>query len=493
MKSNKSVNIIRIPFLAAIALCISATYSLAQTSTSSPYSRYGIGDVNPRGAGQNFGMGGTNIGMQNDTTPMFFINSGNPASYSNMRLTAIELGMNYNRLTLESETQKKTINSAGLGYISLAFPIYLKWWGSSIGLVPYSSVGYNVSDQKEIPNVGTVDYLYEGSGGINQLYWGNGVKPLYGLAGRFARSEKYAQLKKEGKDSTIARIMKRRKTLQGLSVGANISYLFGNFENTRRSIFDQSGNFFNTRTGITTRVSDVYFDYGAQFAFYIDSVRNKDVKGAKRDLKENVKITLGATFSAQSDIQARMDSLSVTYFYNSLGNEIVKDTIQLSQNTSGNISFPLSFGFGASFKKGDRWILGADFSLQNWSSFTSFDQNPGLKNSMRFSLGGQYIPNPTAKSGAGSYLMRVHYRLGARYAQTALELKSTQLTEYAVTAGLGLPVGRNFLLQNFSMVNIGAEYGQRGTVSNGLIKENFVKITLGFTINDRWFQKPKFD
>jgi hypothetical protein len=74
-----------------------------------------------------------------------------------------------------------------------------------------------------------------------------------------------------------------------------------------------------------------------------------------------------------------------------------------------------------------------------------------------------------------------------------LELKSSQLTETAVTIGFGFPVGRNYILQNFSMINIGVEAGQRGTINNGLIKESFIKATIGFTINDRWFVKPKYD
>src|SRR3989344_1931915 len=106
-------------------------------------------------------MGGTYIGLQNDTTQMFFINNGNPASYSNMRLVTAELGANYNRLTLQDAVDKKTVNNASLSHISLAFQLK-KWWGASVGLVPFSSVGYNISDEQEIANVGTVKFLYEG-------------------------------------------------------------------------------------------------------------------------------------------------------------------------------------------------------------------------------------------------------------------------------------------------------------------------------------------
>lgn len=470
-------------FLFCTLFCIHNT-SFAQTSTSSPYSRYGIGDITGKGFGQGFALGGTNIAMQNDTTPMFFINTGNPASYANVRLTTAELGANYNRVVLQSSTEKKTVHSAALSHVSLAFP-FKRWWGGSIGLIPYSSVGYNVSDHQDIANVGGVDYLYSGSGGIDQLLFGNGIKPLYGLPRMFMSSKKYQRLKLEKKDAEINKILKRKKSLQGLSIGVNASYLFGNFENTRKSIFDPSGNLFNTKTGITTRVADAYFDYGVQYSFFIDSLKG-------RDLKQNVKVTLGATFAAQTDIRAQIDSLSVSFFYNSIGTEIPKDTIELTENTKGKITLPLSLGFGGSIKKGDHWLLAGDFAIQNWSAYKAFDKTQGLKNSMRISLGAQFIPNSKA-SGSGNYLKRTYYRLGIRYAKTALELKSTQLAEYAVSVGLGLPVGRNYLLQNFSMVNIGAELGQRGTISNGLIKENFLKITIGFTINDRWFVKPKFD
>lgn len=478
---------VRIPSFFAFLLLVlfgSIAQDATAQATSSPYSRYGIGDVTGRVFAQGSSMGGVNIGMQNDTIPMFFINTANPASYPTIRLTTAELGINYNRLVLESSTNKSTVHSASLGYISLGFPIK-KWWGASIGLIPFSNVGYKVSDHQDITNIGGVDFLYEGSGGIDQVYFGNGIKPLYGLYNQFLNSKKYEDLKQAKDFASIARIAKRKKSLQGLSIGANVSYLFGNFEHIRRSIFEPAGLYFNTRTDVTTHVNDIYMDYGLQYAFIIDSLHG-------RDLKDNVKVTIGATFAAQTKVNANIDSLSVNYFYNSIGTEIVKDTIESTQGYKGTFNLPLSYGVGFSIKKGQRWLVAGDIALQNWSTFSAFDQNPGLRNSMRVSLGGQYVPNAMAV-GDGNYVKRINYRMGLRYAQTALELKTTQLVEYGVSVGFGFPVGRNYLFQNFSMVNIGAEFGQRGTTTNGLIKENFMKVTLGFTINDRWFVKPKYD
>ncbi len=445
-------------FLFATVYVFNST-TTAQTATSSPYSRYGIGDIGRKSFGQGFAMGGASIALQNDSTPTFFINAGNPASYAFNRYTTAELGVNYNRTTLLSSTAKEALNNASLAYIAMAFPVK-KWWGVSIGLLPFSTVGYNVSDHQEVSNVGDVDFLYEGSGGINQVYFGNGIKPFYGLSR-----------------------IKHKKAWQGLSIGANASYLFGNLENTKRAILSPSTYAFNSRTGTTTQVKGLYLDYGMQYAYTFDSIRH-------RDLKENVKVVFGANFASQTNIGAKIDTLSYSYFYNSLGAEIGKDTIQNTNNAKGEITLPLSFGIGITLKKGDRWMFSADAAVQNWSHYLVFNKNGGLKNSKRVAIGAQYIPNPKASA---SYWKRTNYRVGLRYGETALELKNTPLVEYAASLGVGLPVGRNYILHHFSMINIGIELGQRGTTTNGLIKENFLKATIGFTINDLWFLKPKFD
>lgn len=466
-----------------------AIHSFAQSSnTSSPYSRYGVGDLVGKGFAQGFALGGSHVALQNDTTELFFINSGNPASYANLRLTAAELGLNYSAVQLNSSSTKQLVHNASLAYVALSFPIK-RWWGSSIGLLPYSSVGYSISDKDTLSSAGELEYLYEGSGGTNQLYFGNSFKPLYGLPNAFRNSKKYERLIKEKKYEEIRRIMHCKKLAQGLSLGVNISYLFGDVQNSKRSIFQPTMVAMNTSSKTSTRISDIYFDYGMQYSFTVDSLKG-------RDLKENVKFMLGATFSAQTDIKAKVDTLSYSYYYGSSGEEILRDTIKLTNDNKGRVRFPLSFGFGMGFKKGDKWLVTTDVGIQNWSSYQAFNISQGLKNSMRISAGVQYIPNSrqtVSKNVLNGYAKRINYRAGLRFAKTALELKNTQLNEYAVSLGVGLPVGRSYILQNFSMINIGVELGQRGTTSNGLIRESFLKASVGFTINDRWFVKPKID
>jgi hypothetical protein len=453
----------------------------AQEATNSPYSAYGIGDVNPKSFGNTYAMGGATIAMQNDTTPMYFINNANPASYSSVRFTTADLAIRFNRTQLQTSGDKQATNTGAIGHLALVFPIKKNWWGASAGILPYSSVGYKVSQSTTITNVGDVDLLYVGNGGLNQAYFGNAVKPLYWLPAAFLQSKKYEQLKQEKNDSLIKKILKRKKALRELSIGANASYMFGNLNYTQYSIFPTNGNNFNTSTGTTTRVSDFYFDYGMQYAFTVDSIKG-------RDLKENVKIMMGATMSTQTNLNARVDSLSYSYFNNINGAAVIKDTIINSSGRRGDITIPLSFGFGLAVKKGNRWLLAADYAVQNWSQFKMFNQSQGFKNSNRISFGVQYVPK-----NDGRYLERVNYRIGGRYAQTMIVVNNYQLIEQAITFGLGLPVSTQRAWQIFSMVNIGVEFGTRGTTTHNLVKEQFFKASLGFTINEAWFLPRKYD
>ncbi|REK36505.1 MAG: hypothetical protein DWQ44_01065 [Bacteroidetes bacterium] len=82
----------------------------------------------------------------------------------------------------------------------------------------------------------------------------------------------------------------------------------------------------------------------------------------------------------------------------------------------------------------------------------------------------------------------MQYRAGFNYSQTFLQLNESRLNEYGISLGLGLPVKRVGTTVHFA-----AEAGMRGTVDNNLVRENYLRFSLGFTLNDRWFIKPRYD
>ncbi len=165
--------------------------------------------------------------------------------------------------------------------------------------------------------------------------------------------------------------------------------------------------------------------------------------------------------------------------------ETVKDTIINSINNKGTITLPQSIGTGVTFGIGDKWLIGADYQVQNWENYKSFGESDSLANSMQASIGMELTPNSLVTTQRWK---RAHYRLGFRYNQTYLKLRNTQLNEIGISFGLGLP-----LKKSKTTLNFGFEVGQRGTTDNNLIQERFARVIFSLSVREFWFIKRRFD
>ena len=193
-----------------------------------------------------------------------------------------------------------------------------------------------------------------------------------------------------------------------------------------------------------------------------------------------------------SAINAKQSNIIYNYSIDGFGIERSKDTILNSQDRGGKITLPLEMGIGFSIRKGEKLTVLLDAATTNWSGFKYFETpNNEFKNSYRVSTGLNYVPNKLAY-GSSNYIKRIQYRLGASYTNGYLDLKNTMISNYFVSAGLGLPVGIG-RFDDIAIVNISAQYGKMGTVTNNLLQEEYVRLVLGFTFNKRWFIKYKYD
>jgi len=504
-------------FLFLLLICCSA--ALQAQVTSSPYSRYGLGDFQFNGFAQNLGMGAGGIGMRNDSLLPQYINLANPASLSSNNVVAYEVGMQSNTVRLRNTSDQSIFNRSTLSHIGMAFPV-AKWWSASIGLVPYSSVGYSVSNTEQHDTLGAVTYRYEGSGGISQVFSGHAVRPFAGLTGRYKNSETYELLLAKNDTAALRKALRLRSHLANISLGAQVSYLFGPLSNVRRDIFPDSSYMLNTKITRTTLVHDVYANYGIQYRFRLAKIVNPKYRQLKkdadslfcgknrgdnyftykshpdsscnrkeplriRDVKgdKGLQVSFGAVFALPMSVRATSDLLGQTYRLNG-GFEVFKDTIYNQSDVSGRLGLPAMAGFGFALKQDYRWQFQADYAMQMWENFNFLGEETDLRNSQRFTAGLQIQPK---SGGRKDYLGNVQYRVGFRYYQTYLELKGNRLTEYGVTMGLGFPA------LNLTRVNLGLELGRRGTTENNLIQEDYIRVMLGISINDRWFQRPKYD
>lgn len=165
------------------------------------------------------------------------------------------------------------------------------------------------------------------------------------------------------------------------------------------------------------------------------------------------------------------------------------DTTSIYQVGNRKLNLPLKHNFGVTLSKGYNWMVGADFKYADWSKYQVRDGENKLGKSYGFAVGGQIKPDPTSVR----YLNQVDYRLGFRYNQTPVVFRNQQINDMAVTIGLGLPLPESNFGRTFSQVNISAEFGQQGTLKNNLVRERYININLGFTINDSWFIRRSLD
>ncbi|WP_184549985.1 hypothetical protein [Mucilaginibacter sp. FT3.2] len=418
----------------------------AQSTTSSPYSRFGLGDIDPQLMPQNLGLGG--IGVATNKISLFNnINVINPASYGAINLTVIDVGVYTNFSSLSQTGQSsQTSSNFRLSHVAFGIPV-TKHSALSFGLLPYSERGFNYS--KSVSKLGngtgidtnTTNYNYSGDGGLSKSYIGYG----FGIG-------------------------------KHLLLGGNVSYIFGNLKDISTVETPGLAGFVNTRTEKSNAIGGLNYDYGLQYSF---------------DFSPTKHLILGYSASAGSKLNTQTSYIVSQYTNDAKGNaNIAVDSVRNQTDPKGKLKLPQINRFGVSFQDDGKFLVGADYSMGQWSDLSIAGVNQGLENSRTINVGAQFTPNIAT---IRNYLATVDYRIGALYDETYMTINNSRIKRYAVTAGLGLPLRTSGDNLSFYKINISAEIGQRGTLANGLVKENYVNLHLGFILNDRWFRKYKFD
>lgn len=418
----------------------SAVTASAQSTSSSPYSKFGLGLLQQQSLPQNMGMGGITTGVR---SVGFYnnINMLNPASYSAISLTTIDIGAYGTIDNLSNSSAKQSGSDFRLNHIAFAIPVTRGTSALSFGLMPYSDFGYKYKQTTNI-DTNTVNSIYSGEGGLSKAYFGYGFSMF-----------------------------------KHLSLGFNVSYIFGNQRQLRSvEIPDYYSTSFNTRIEQSRSINGLSYDYGLQYQI---------------DLSTTSKIVLGYSGTLKSTINSSTKYISTQYQADpTTGDEdIAADTTYTRQGSKSKIALPLIQNFGISYQKVGHYLIGADYSRGNWSKLAVDGVNQGLNNSESYRIGGQITPNQNALS---SYWAVVDYRLGYQYNKTYVRTEGVDINESMVSFGLGLPI-RSQNRSAFYKVNFATEVGTRGTLNNGLVKENFINLRLSFLLNDKWFTRFKFD
>lgn len=407
-------------------LSIAATLTAhAQTSSNSPYTRYGLGDLSDQVFTNNAAMGGIGYALRAKDQ----INPMNPASYSAVDSLSFmfDVGMSLRNSNYKEGSVQNNVKNASFDYIAMQFRLHPRL-GMAVGFTPFSTTGYNFSKTTNIENSDkTATNSFAGEGGLQQIFGGLSFK-----------------------------------VFDNLSIGANIGYLYGSLK------------YGTTISG----VGDIRTDY-----------LNIDAKSYKADfgvqytqpLNKKSSLTLGLTYGLGHTLNSTTEE-GTQMIKTSSSSSTTTTSVDATANDA--YSIPHSFGAGLVWKYNNQWTAGIDYSLQKWSKATYYKTaGQGYKDRSKVAAGIEYLPNSVGRS----YLSRIRYRAGAYYNTSYFKTpEGDGPNEYGVSAGFGLPLN---LFQRNSILNITGQYIHSSASNSRLLSENRFVIKLGLTFNERWFMK----
>ena len=416
-----------------------------QEGTSSPYSFYGIGSLKFKGTTENRAMGGLSI-----YTDSIHMNFRNPASYvsnnlfsfnNEARLVKFTVGVGHTMTELETSDASDNSNTTTFDYLGLNVP--MGKFGMGFGVIPHSSVGYNLESRN---NIDSLEYKYSGNGGVNKVFLGFG----------YLISE-------------------------NLSIGIDAHYNFGNIQNNA--------------------IEFLYDDEQLPLDYQAREINRSDLSGINYNLgisykpmiNEKTQLVTSFTYSPSYNLTSKNKrTFASVIISENTGieypiNEIEVDLLSLGLEET-DLKMPSKMSIGVGIGSVRSWFVGTEYNIIKSSVFSSdlLDiQNTYFEDSSILSVGGFYIPD---YNSFNKLLQRIVYRSGIYFEKTGLNINNQSIKEFGISFGLGIPVS-----SLFSNINTVIEIGKRGTTDQNLVKENFINFQLSLSLNDRWFIKRKYN
>lgn len=437
-----------------IACFAMATMSVIgqQVGTNSPYGRYGYGELSNPSIGAMDAMGGISYGVRRSQS----VNPGNPASYSKIdTLTMVfDFGVSGHLSRLSDGTNSRDFYNGNLDYVAMQFPLF-RGVGASVGLLPFSKVGYNFGTTKSLQDV-IYQESYRGTGGLNQLYAGLAWAPV-----------------------------------KNFSIGANFGFLFGNFQYSNVvTPVTVTGSLLG-ETKFAYSIRDFKWDIGAQYTIPVDKKSN---------------ITLGAVYSPAVKASAVVYPTEMMYNGDPYQNPYISPVQVLKTDTlaAQDFALPHSFGFGFTYSN-ESWLMGGDATYQLWKGIAYPAQLDNLTDDTRFrnrykvNAGLEYVKDPMSNRFGD----RLRLRGGVSFANSYNNVNVVNpvnnqhigmggYKELGVNFGIGLPV-RNTLSGHVSMLNIGFGYSKQFPELESMIAQDLFKVSVSMNVNEFWFFKRQFD
>ena len=411
---------------------LSTSFVVSQTNTGSPYSLNELGEINFLGNVSNLSMGGIDSAIDS-----IEFNINNPSSLAKLKTTNYLIGTFYKSTGISNVNSTDNINTANINYIAVGIPT--KRFGFGFGVLPYSSVGFNLQSTEEYNTANSItSRLFGAEGNINRAFVSIGL-PL----------------------------------LKYLSLGASANYNFGKFNYEKFNLIE------NVNYGIFSNSSSEISGFTYNFSSNLSI-----------PLKNDFTLNLVYSFYPEGDL----DSYNIESLYtsntSSITLESLGDFVDVDLNSRGlentKLPVPKKSIYSLGLEKKNSWFIGFQYESKLSSNFENVfldTQNVSYRDSNSLSIGGYIIPD---SSSLISYWKRVKYRIGIKNEKKSIIVNNLPVNHFSLNLGLGLPIA------GLSKANLGLEIGKVGD-NDSLVKENYFALRLGLSLNDVWFIKRKYN
>jgi len=357
---------------------VSSSFAQDDFPLGSPYTVFGIGDLNYSTAIRTTGMGIQGISLTGN-----YINNLNPAALSKISNTSFSVLFNYNFLK-SSDGVKSVSSSNGNAFgINIGIPISQdNGWSLALGFNPYSLINYKIINNSV--SIGeNVRQTYAGRGGISRI----NIGMSYTLA-------------------------------KSISFGADYNYAFGDIKDLK--IIEFTGT-----SGFTP--SNIISEYDYTGSYYKGGVIVELDKLLK--LKKSNDFNIGFLYESPLTLTSKLDRIVTS--------SISTDTVTVDR---GDIKIPSRLGFGITKKVGNRYMLSSDIIMQDWSNFIS-DVVVGqthYQSAMRIGAGVEIQP---IENSEGTW-DKLTYRLGGFYETSYYTVNGESINRIGVNAGIGIQLSK---------------------------------------------------
>jgi long-subunit fatty acid transport protein len=368
-------------------------------------------------------------GLGSAVTDAANLGSFNPAGWHTINLMRFDFGLNYQGINASTTNYSTYSADYSFSGFTLGIPVQ-KDYGIAIvgGLQPVTEIDYSVVEELSNDIIGDYNAYYKGNGGLSKAFIGASyITPI------------------------------------GVVIGGSFDYFSGKIEYSSETEFRSGVNLSNTKFTNQLKNRGAGFTAGIMTPDMSEFVSLGTIKD----------IRFAASLSYVSKLNA--DTAFITSSP-AVGSKVTDDA-------TVEVKIPMKLAFGLSFKVNNRYLIALDYLHQPWSKYEfNGSKSPYLRDLMKISAGMEYADR---SKKFGSFWEQMIFRCGLSYEQTQYEINNEGINQYSIHGGASFPISPG------NSLDIGLQFGIRGTTDSDLIKENIYRATVTLSFGELWFMRQE--